>query len=150
MKVPKGSKAFQQGFKDGCSSVLYTRGNVYYRTKYSYRYDAKMIDNPEYRFGHGQGYNLCFTETISGVASGPSASFDRYLDPNKLQGSWMAAVDYNSVVPGFLGSGYALSAGTGGDVNGIFGTWTNGIQGGTALGSDPLWSGGSSGQFFGQ
>jgi hypothetical protein len=154
-KVPNGTPAFQQGYKDGCSTVLYARGNVYYRTKYDYRYDPKMIGNPEYRFGHSRGYTWCFQQIIQGV-SGAMTSFDRAINPYGYDTTFNAG-NTEAAWDGFFGSGNSpLGASTNSGFDGIFDVMQKGVAGGVGgggkslFGTDPLWMGGSSGQFFGQ
>jgi hypothetical protein len=147
-KVPPGTPSFQQGYKDGCETVSYARGNAFYKTRYKgYRYDPKMIGNSEYRFGHSRGVSFCFMQVISQ----PQSSFDNYLnyyDPT------MMTQDYNTVGDGFLDGGvFSWSAtNAGGGLNGIFDVYQKGGSGttGGVFDSNPLWAGGSVGQFFGQ
>ncbi len=152
IKVPEGSPVFQQGFKDGCSTAYYSRGNVLYRSRYQYRYDAKLIGNPEYRFGHSRGYTWCFTNAASAIA-GPNASWDRYLSPYGYDATFNAG-NVNNAWGGFFGNGplqwQSNNAGSG--LDGIFDVLQKGGSGttGSAFGSNPLWAGGSKGQFFGQ
>jgi hypothetical protein len=75
-KVPDGTPAFQQGFRDGCESGLHSRGNVLYRTRYSHKYTPSLIDNPEYKFGYGRGYGWCFTTQTAG---GHTGGFDAFI-----------------------------------------------------------------------
>ena len=79
-KVPKGSPSFQQGFKDGCSTASYARGNVWFRTRYNYRYDPKMIADTAYRLGHSRGYSWCFMQARQ-KTTGPNTSPDSVLLP---------------------------------------------------------------------
>lgn len=154
-EVPEGTPTFQQGFKDGCSTVLYARGNVFYRTRYGYRYDPKMIGNPEYRFGHSRGYTWCFQHMLQGT-TGASKSPDRYIMPYGASAFDMSAGNVNDAWGGFWGG---LSSPVGSSSVGLDSSLSilqQGIAGGTAgaggtvFGGNPLWAGGSSGQFFGQ
>ena len=152
-KVPPGTPTFQKGFKDGCSSVLYSRGNVWYRTRYKYKYDPKMIGNPEYRFGHSRGYTWCFQQVIQGV-SGPNASFDKAFLPYGYDSTHSAANIGNAWGGFFAGGESVLSASTttpGSGFNSIFDVLQKGSSGSgaTAFGTNPLWAAGSSGQFLG-
>ena len=150
-KVPDGTPAFQKGFRDGCSTSSYSRGNVFYRWRYGHKYDTKMIDNAEYRFGYQRGYTWCFQNVLSGV-SGPQASWDRFLSPYGYD-STMSAGNMNSTWDGFFGGSVESPLGDqGSGFDGIFDVLQKGGSGsgGTAFGGNPLWAGGSSGQFFGQ
>ena len=151
VKVPDGTPVFKQGFKDGCESVLYARGNQLYRHRYSYKYDPKMIDNTEYRFGRNRGYNFCFFEVVGGDAM---TSFDRYILPygNGIGVFDMSAGDINNNWGGFFGGGadtWGVANSTSGGFDSLFKTWSGG-GGGSVFGANPLWAGGSEGQLFGQ
>jgi len=146
-KVPDGTPAFQQGFRDGCSTSTYARSNVLYRNRYGYKYDPKMIGNSEYRFGHSRGYAWCFQQSLSG-STGPVGSWDKYLHPGGYDSTFSSA-NIGSAWDGFFGGhGGSLGHAAGGDVGGFMGTLTN--SGGSVMNSNPLWAGGSSGQIFGQ
>ena len=148
IKVPKGTPAFQKGYRDGCETVTYARGNPFYKTIYKgYRYDPKMIGNSEYKFGHSRGIAFCFMQVISN----PHSSFDNYLnyyDPT------MMAQDWNTVGDGLFDGGvFSQSVTTPGNgIDGIFDVLQKGGGGttGSAFSSNPFWAGGSVGQFFGQ
>jgi hypothetical protein len=154
VKVPDGSPAFQKGFRAGCETTLYSRGNVWFRTRYKYNYDPKMIGNPEYRFGHSRGYSACFHAIVGANQS----SFDRYIAPGTPAGGGFGygvfdtkAVDIGGAWGGFFGDSgiqniFNMSEG---GMNGNF-TLLSGGGGKGALSDNPLWAGGSSGQFFGQ
>lgn len=147
--APEGTPTFIQGWKDGCNTSSYARGNVFYRTIYSHRYNAKLIDNPEYRFGYSRGYTTCFQFVVAGN-SGPQASFDRYLLPYGNNSVFdMTAGNINEAWHGFFGSKSGIWAGdvTNSDVN--FNDIV-GVVSGPVISGDPLWAGGSKGQFFGQ
>lgn len=153
IKIPDGTPAFKQGFQDGCSSVVNARGNMLYRTKYKYRYDPKMIENTEYKFGHSRGWAWCFQNVLS-ESTGPQKSFDTYLMP---YGNW----GYDSSVGSINETGDGLIGGKGvwGDsvttpgpgLNSMFDVFQKGGSGTTAsvFGSNPLWAGGSKGHIFG-
>jgi hypothetical protein len=154
VKLPDGSPAFQKGFEAGCKTVLYSRGNIWFRTRYKYTYDPKMIGNPEYRFGHSRGYTACF-HAIVGMNQ---SSFDRYIAPGTGPGGGfgygvfdMKAGDIQGAWGGFFGDTgiqNIINVPDGG-LNGNF-TLLSGGGGGGVLTANPLWAGGSSGQFFGQ
>jgi hypothetical protein len=78
-KVPEGTPKFQAGYRDGCSSVLYARGSVFYRNRYGFRYDNKMINDQEYNFGHQRGYSWCFQHSIQGN-TGTRGSITKIID----------------------------------------------------------------------
>ncbi len=148
-KIPQGTPAFQAGYKDGCSTVLYARGNVYYRTRYSYRYDPKMIGNSEYRFGHSRGYTWCFQQVVAGT-SGPVGSFDKYLNPGGYDPTFNAG-NINDAWGGMFGGGLdaPIKANPANGFDAMFDVWSGG-SGGGVFSANPLWAGGSKGQFFGQ
>lgn len=161
-KVPDGTPVFQKGFKDGCSTVLYSRGNVLYRNRYGYKYDPKLIGNSEYRFGHQRGYTWCFQHSLA-ATSGPVGSWDRIIQPYGYDRTF----DARSVEAAYGGmlsetesaAPLSMTPGTfGGNLNdATFGVWggtgsggflTTG--GGGVFTANPLWAGGSKGQIFGQ
>lgn len=151
-KVPQGTPAFRKGYGDGCATILSARGNSLQRQRYGgYSYDAKMINNTEYRFGYSRGWSWCFQTTI-----GPhnSASFDRFLNPYGNQGTAfeMGASNIGNAWGGMFGGteGKAMGETIGGSgLDAVMGSV--GAGGGSgAFGGNPLWAGGSSGQFFGQ
>ncbi len=157
-KIPDGTPAFQQGFKDGCSSGSYARGNYFYRMRYGYRYDANMVGNPEYRFGHSRGYTWCFTH-INPQVLGPQSSAFNYLFPRgttfdfttgDIGGMWDGMFGGGSL--GENGSGNFIAPKTPGGLEGVVNTWKYGIDGSSTLfnNKELLWAGGSSGQIFGQ
>ncbi len=152
IKVPDGTPTFQAGFKDGCSTVVYSRGNEVYRRRYKYRYDPKMIGNPEYRFGHARGYSWCFQYMFSAATN--VGSFDRFLNPGGYDKTFDAG-NINNAWDGFFGGGNSIwgssvtTPGAGLDsMMSVFQTGLDGKQ--TTFGANPLWAGGSKGQFFGQ
>jgi hypothetical protein len=146
-KVPNGTPAFQKGYKDGCSSSLYSRGNVWYRTRYSHKYDPKMISNSEYRFGYQRGYAWCFQYILSG--SGIN-SWDRYLLPFGNDEN-MLAKNYNDAWGGFFGGGFFMKSTTTPEsgIDETLKVFSGGSDAG-AITANPFWAGGSKGQFFGQ
>jgi hypothetical protein len=155
-KIPDGTPVFQEGFKDGCGSSSYNRGNMFYRTINKHNYNPKLIGNAEYRFGYSRGYTWCFQNALGGVG-GPQASFDRYISPYGNDAVFDTKVgDINNLWGGFFGpGGGGIMSGdlTNSEVNfnSIVNIWQNAERGaGTVLGGNPLWAGGSSGQFFGQ
>jgi len=147
--VPQGTPVFKKGFADGCSTTLYSRGNVLYRNIHGYRYDPKMINNPEYRMGHQRGYNYCFVMVLQ-YESGPRGSPDRLLFPHGYDETFDAG-NINSAWGGFFkgGLGSPIGEGSGSGFDSMF-DMVSGGGGGGALSANPLWAGGSHGQFFGQ
>jgi hypothetical protein len=147
-KIPPGTPSFQKGYKDGCSTVTYARGNPFYKTRYKgYEFDPKMIGNSEYRFGHSRGIAFCFMQVISNVHSSAD-NYLNYYDPT------MMSQDYNTVGDGLFDGGVFSQSLTTPDngINSVFDVLQKGGGGttGSAFTSNPLWSGGSVGQFFGQ
>ena len=55
IKIPAGTPNFRKGFADGCSTLLYSRGNMFYRTFHKFRFEGHLIDNDEYYFGRKRG-----------------------------------------------------------------------------------------------
>lgn len=139
-KVPQGTPAFQQGYRDGCSFLFYARGNGYYRFMHKYKYDPKMNGNPEYRLGYKRGISFCFNFIVPGVKS-----IDKYIIPYD---NAILAKDYNDT--GFFEKGVdAFIPQSEGGLDAVFGIWS-GRGKSSVFGADPLWAGGSKGQFFGQ
>ncbi len=148
LKVPEGTPTFQKGFKDGCESVVYARGNNIYRARYGYRYDPKLINNSEYGLGRSRGYTWCFLNTLAGV-TGPQTSFDRYILPHGYDDTFNAA-SWDDV--GLFTSGGIFGVGgTGGDLSKVLQNFTTTDDGQTLFNNRELiWAGGSCGQIFGQ
>lgn len=148
IKVPNGTPAFQRGYLDGCSSATYSRGNNIYRARYKYKFDAKMIGNPEYTFGNKRGYSWCFKQMAQVGGAGANASWDRFINPGGYDPTFNAG-NVNDAWGGmFDGLGAQIPIENGG-FNGIFGVLSGG-SGGGAFSANPLWAGGSKGQIFGQ
>lgn len=140
-KVPAGTPVFKQGFRDGCSTLFYARGNGFYRWKHKYRYNPKMHHNPEYRLGYKRGMSYCFNTIVPGVTSA-----DRHLVYNRTDDS-MLAKDYNKT--GFFSEGLGFPGQTSGGLSSVLTTfWGTGEN--SVMGGNILWAGGSKGQFFGQ
>lgn len=140
-KVPDGTPVFKQGYKDGCSTLFYARGNGYYRSKHKYHYNPKMHHNSEYRFGYKRGMSYCFNTIVPGVTS-----WDRHLFYYKDDS--MMAKSINDT--GLFSSGLSIAGeSSGGGLSNVltafWGTGENSVMGGNIL-----WAGGSKGQFFGQ
>lgn len=141
---PPGSPIFKKGFKHGCSQILYSRGNYFYRLMYKYEYDTSLNYNKDYRFGYKRGYNVCFLAIISSKMP----SFDKALFPagggNDAGTGFYSQTNYNKTSGMFDG---ILNSTFGGDINGVV---ENLGSGGSVIDAHPLWAGGSSGQIFGQ
>jgi hypothetical protein len=150
-KIPDGTPSFKKGYADGCATVLASRGNSMMRQRYGgFHYDADMIGNPEYRFGYSRGISWCFQTTV-----GPNnlTSPDRYLAHYGNNTTFeMGAGSINNAWGGLFGGseGKAMGESIGGSgLDGVMGSVGSGGSGGVFSGN-PLWAGGSGGQFFGQ
>ncbi len=157
-KVPPGTSAFQAGYKDGCSSVLYARGNVFYRSRYDYRYDPNMIGNTEYKFGHSKGWAWCFTNVVGIGNSSPGRSPDKFLSPYGRRPMFDTAPNtVDRAWGGFFKNGLSAPidvTSTPGGLDGSFDILQNGIDGGNAgegqpAFGNPFWSGETSVGFMG-
>lgn len=141
---PPGSPNFKKGFKHGCSQILYSRGNFFYRFMFKYEYDTALNYNKDYRFGYKRGYNACFLSIIASKMP----SFDKALFPagggNDIGTSFYSQTNYDDTSGLFDG---ILNDRFGGDLNGVV---ENLGSGGGVMSANPLWAGGSQGQFFGQ
>jgi hypothetical protein len=147
-KIPDGTPSFQSGYKDGCGTVLSTRASTFYRSKYKHNYNPSLISNPEYRFGYQRGYTYCFHAVVTAV-EGPHASSDRYFFTyGNNRGFEMNGGDVNEAWGGFFG-GAPSQIDVSTNFNSIVGVW-GGSETNSAFGANPLWAGGSKGQFFGQ
>ena len=148
-KIPDGTPSFKKGYSDGCAMILSARGNSMMRQRYGgFHYDADMIGNPEYRFGYSRGTSWCFQTTI-----GPNnvTSPDRYLAQYGNNTTFdMTAGNINNLWGGlFNGSeGKAMGETVGGGLDATMSAVGGGAGG--VFGGNPLWAGGSGGQFFGQ
>ena len=144
---PPGSPNFKAGFKDGCSQILYSRSNFFYRMIFKYHYDTSKNYNKDYRFGYKRGINACFINIIASKTT----SADRLIFPHgggNDMGPGISSVGNYNNTSGMFG-GVESPVGPGGNVNGIFEMWSEGDNG-AVLGSNPIWAGNSRGQFFGQ
>lgn len=147
-KVPAGTPVFQQGFRDGCSQLFYSRGNGYYRWKHNYNYDLKMMRNNEYALGHKRGISFCFNFIVPGVTAA-----DRMLFPNFPRAGGgsdnFLAMSYENT-GAFDNNGLSIfDIESGGGLNEAFRVFS-GSGTSSAFGANPFWAGGSSGQIFGQ
>jgi hypothetical protein len=151
IKIPDGTPAFKQGFSDGCSMVVRARGNMLYRFRFKYRFDPKMIENSEYRFGHSRGASWCFQNVLS-EATGPQKSFDNYLMPYGNWGYDSSVKSVGDMFDNIEGGAFNQSLTTPGPgLNSTIDVYQKGGSGstGSAFGSNPFWAGGSKGHFFG-
>lgn len=150
-KVPPGTLAFQSGYKDGCSSVLYARGNVFYRSRYDYRYDPKMIGNAEYKSGYSRGWGWCFAHIIGLSSDAPLGSPDMAFSPYGPQPMFdMSQRGVDDAWGGFFGGKlHAPIDTTGTSLDSSYDILQKGVGGGDAVfTADPLWSRGKSGIGF--
>ena len=147
--IPDGTPIFQKGFKDGCSSANYSRGNGFYRSINSGKYDPTMIGSSEYRFGHKRGYSWCFTQAASST-SGAVGSWDRVISPYGYNAGF-SSKNINQAWGGMFSgtTGKAMGETVGGNVGGFMGVFS-GSGDNSLFGANPLWAGGSKGQIFGQ
>lgn len=143
-KVPDGTPAFQAGYKVGCSAVMYARGNVFYRSRNDYNYDPKMIGVKDYRTGYSRGWAWCFNNIANlNMGGGANGSIDLGLfpaghpfdsSPSTVDEAWGGF--FETPAPNIIEIGSGL--------DGSFSVWQKGKSGGTALGGNPIWSGGGS------
>lgn len=159
-KVPDGTPTFQKGFRDGCSTLLSARGNDFYRSRYSYRYDPSLIGNTEYRFGHQRGYSFCFQSTTGPMNIG---SFDKFLFPhgnNAFINGAVGSINNSGLFGSGPGNNSAFSTSLttpGNGLDGMFdvlqkGNDDGGVGGGgsgTAFTGNIFWASGSSGYLLG-
>ncbi|MBU6141344.1 MAG: hypothetical protein KGP29_07340 [Proteobacteria bacterium] len=156
-KVPPGTPAFQAGYKDGCSGVIYARGNVFYRSRYDYRYDPEMIGNAEYKFGYSKGWGWCFYNVVGVGQSAPNKSADRFLSPYGTRPTFDTSPNtVDNAWGGFFGGLSSPIDGnsTPGGLDGSYDILQKGISGGSAGSGqsafgNPLWSGETSPGFMG-
>lgn len=158
--VPTGTPIFQEGFHDGCATILSARGTGFYRSRYKYSYNPKLIDNPEYRFGYSKGGTNCFNFVVSGRHT-LGGSADTYIfgagTPFSMgRGNWNDTIDYEE---GTWNDPFNSGNGT----NSIDGVWDilqkgksggNGpggttAAGGTVFGGHPFWGTWETNQIFG-
>ena len=148
IQIPDGTPAFQSGYKDGCSSVLYARGNVYLRSKYDYSFDTKMIGNSEYKSGYSRGWAWCFNAVVGADPGGGTAMGSgvagRYIYPHGEGPFDTNPYDVQHAWGGFFGSTAPKIVETGSGLDGSFSVWSKSSGGGgsSAFGANPLWSSG--------
>jgi hypothetical protein len=147
-KLPPGTPTFQQGYKDGCSSILFARGNGFYRSRNSYKYDPQLSNNPEYKFGHSRGMSWCWQNIVGANSmTSPDRSLFYYGNNPVFD---MGAGNINDTWDGMFGVGLGAPANPeNGGFDAIF-KGLSGGDGGGAFSANPLWAGGSKGQIFGQ
>ncbi len=151
-QVPDGTPAFRKGWQHGCDNATYARSNQFYRHSLSgFNFDAKLISNPEYRFGLQRGYSVCFDYALSPV-SGAQTPADRYISPygNDPMGYTATGASWDTASGGLFGGLSDPVKGSMGDgLDNVFGAFTKspiagttGENPGTIFGSNPIWSGG--------
>lgn len=148
-EVPNGSPNFQDAYKAGCETVLYARGNGLYRTRYhGHKFNPKMIDNPEYRFGFSRGYSYCFNFIVGGghfgTISGTGGSSDDYIYGKGTAFDMGTSSINNTVNYGPLDWLIIPDGGLNGSVDVL-----QKGRGGTVMGSHPFWGTWQKNQFFG-
>ncbi len=57
--APAGSNSFRTGFKEGCDSGMSASGDMYYKSVYSYEYNANTISDVDYTRGWSLGFRHC-------------------------------------------------------------------------------------------
>jgi hypothetical protein len=122
IKMPAGTPNFQKGYKDGCSTALYSRGNTLYRTRYKYSFHPELIDDPEYFFGRKRGYNFCFGY-ITGNSGHFAKGWDGYIYGQGTPFN-MGVGNINDTVLGQVSGSDGK-----GKTNNVFNTW-GGMEGG--------------------
>jgi hypothetical protein len=139
-KGPDGSPIFQQGFKDGCSTVLYARGTVFYRMRHKPMFNPKYVENSEYNFGHQRGYSWCFQHGIQGN-TGPKTPITRAIDPYGYDPTFNRASIQD--MGGLLSEKdhWELNY----NINDVFSPFKYGIDGSSTPMNNLLWSGGGGG-----
>jgi hypothetical protein len=148
-KVPDGTPMFQEGYRDGCSTMLGMRSTVLYRMKYNgYKYNPDYIDNPEYKFGYSRGYSYCFNYIVGAGYFGQGAA-DTYIT-GKGTPFPMGTDNWNNTVNYQEGSWTdAMNVGGYGGTNGVWSYLQSSEKGGfSTMGSHPLY-GTNSSQIFG-
>ncbi|MFT4718790.1 MAG: hypothetical protein ACI9IL_001131 [Rickettsiales bacterium] len=95
IKIPEGTPTFKKGFRDGCESVLSSRGNTFYRTRYKgFKYDPRLIDDSEYKFAVSRGYGVCFNYILRFIND---AGSDEYIvSPSNFDWS-LGSIDHTIV-----------------------------------------------------
>ena len=122
IKIPPGTPNFRKGFADGCSTVIYSRGNTFYRTFHKFRFEADLIDDTEYYFARKRGYNFCF-----GYITGGSGVFGGGWDKDiYAQGTHINMGGGGNVWKSFGGDVFdswgSVTKSGGGGVGGFLGT----------------------------
>jgi len=148
IRIPPGTPKFKKGFKDGCGSVLHSRGNIFYRSIYTHSFDPKLIDDSEYSFGYKRGYSYCFQRQF-GIFGGGA---DQYLanPPSFTQGMGPGSIDLTVNPDGAARSplGGAIVPDSG--LDGVVGYTTTNKLGNTGVfGAYPTWGSQTTGQNFG-
>ena len=106
IKIPEGTPTFKKGFRDGCESVLSSRGNTFYRARYKgFKYDPRLIDDSEYKFAVSRGYGFCFNYIIRFIND--SGSDEYIVSPSYFDWS-LGSVD-NTIVGKNENLGFGLN-----------------------------------------
>jgi len=108
IKIPEGTPIFKEGFRDGCETVLNSRGNSFYRSRYDgFRYNPEYIKNSEYKFAVSRGYGFCFNYILRFVNAGS----DTYIvSPSHLDWSLGSIDETMDEKGGGMGFGINQSA----------------------------------------
>lgn len=153
IRIPDGTPVFKKGFRDGCSSAFYARGNDFYRSRYGYSIDGNLTGNNEYTFGLARGYSYCFSYIMVPTTGGPQGGVLNFFSNHDYDSTFQSR-DIGVAWKGmFEGETWKNAFWTDGNsINNIFSTFDKGLDGKTsAFGARGLiWSGNSEGQFFGQ
>ena len=132
----EGTPKFKMGFKDGCETVLHARGYGFYRSKYKWKFNPDLIDDPEYSFGRKRGYNYCFGYVIGGSGHF-SGGWDKYILGNFGGTPFnMGKASIDGTVPG--GDVFNVLNVPAGGVSGSLDVLSGG-NGGGALSAHPFW-----------
>jgi hypothetical protein len=140
-KVPDGSPNFQEGYRDGCSTVLYARGTVFYRNRYGFKFNPNKINDPEYNFGHQRGYSWCFQHGVQGN-TGPKTPITRAIDPYGYDTTYNRGTikDMGGLLKNNQHWKYKSY-----NLNTTFSPFQYGIDGSSTLTNNLFWSGGGGG-----
>jgi len=153
-KVPDGTPMFQEGFRDGCGTILGARSTSLYRMKYAgYKFNPDYIDNPEYKFGYGKGWGYCFNYIVGagyfGQGGADSYIYGKGATPFDMgKASWDSTVNYEEGT----WNNPTNSEGGSNSIDGLWGEMQSPKGGFTIFGSHPLYGTygtPNSGQIFG-
>ena len=148
-KVPDGTPIFQEGYKDGCGTILGARSTSLYRMKYAgYKRNPDYIDNPEYNFGYSKGWSYCFNYIVGAGYFGQGGS-DQYIFGKGPQfdmgrGNWDSTINYETGT----WNNPTSSEGGSNSVDGIWGEF-QAPKGFSVFGGHPLYGTSNNTQIFG-